>query len=90
MSKQQEAMNNSKAKFIQALAEATVTLSVDQEAAGEQEEQCVWLQGECRVFMAECRTEFEWLMFQGICSSLTVHAAGALACATLSTNRLLA
>jgi len=71
---QLEVMRNSKAKFIQELAEATANLNADREEAGEKEEQRVRLQGEYRVFMAECRKRIEWIMFQDICSYLTVRA----------------
>merc|ERR1719359_1515285 len=74
LNQQLEVMRNSKAKFIQELAEATANLNADREEMGEKEEMRLKLEDEYKVYMNKCKKRIEWIMFQDICSYLKVRA----------------
>merc|ERR1719463_268247 len=74
LNQQLEVLRNSKAKFIQELAEATANLNADREEMGEKEELRLQLENEYKVYMAKCKKRIEWIMYQDICSYLKVRA----------------
>merc|ERR1719274_561088 len=75
MNEQLEVLRNSKTRFITELNEATANMNSAQEEMGEKEQQRIELDHKFEVYMAACKKRIEWILYQDICSYISVRAS---------------